>query len=85
MPCFSTPNDLNLIRRAGYPELGKTVVLDASATIVPDAVPLNGGFLVKVLILSIDPYMRGRMRDASIKSYSVGLFLAVHSGLLSLW
>ncbi|EPS99472.1 hypothetical protein FOMPIDRAFT_1016999 [Fomitopsis schrenkii] len=54
----------------GYPELGKTVVLDASATIVPDAVPLNGGFLVKVLILSIDPYMRGRMRDASIKSYS---------------
>ncbi len=32
--------------------------------------PLEGGFLVKVLCISLDPYMRGRMRDASIKSYS---------------
>ncbi|KAH9832045.1 NAD-P-binding protein [Rhodofomes roseus] len=31
--------------------------------------PLNGGFLVKTLVLSIDPYMRGRMRGPHIKSY----------------
>jgi len=33
-------------------------------------VPLNGGILIKTLDLSIDPYMRGRMRDPSKKSYS---------------
>ncbi|KAI0827338.1 NAD-P-binding protein [Trametes gibbosa] len=54
----------------GYPVPGKTTVYDASQTIDPESVPLNGGFLVKTLVLSIDPYMRGRMRDASVKSYS---------------
>ncbi|KAI0772918.1 NAD-P-binding protein [Trametes elegans] len=54
----------------GYPEPGKTTVYDDSQTIDPDTVPLNGGFLVKVLVLSIDPYLRGKMRDASIKSYA---------------
>lgn len=33
--------------------------------------PLNGGLLIKVLKLSVDPYMRNRMRDPSIKSYTV--------------
>ncbi|TFY56026.1 hypothetical protein EVJ58_g7888 [Rhodofomes roseus] len=50
-------------------EPGKTVVYDVSPKIDPNAVPLNGGFLVKILVLSIDPYMRGRMRDPSIESY----------------
>jgi len=31
---------------------------------------LEGEFLVKNLVVSIDPYMRGRMRDASIESYA---------------
>ncbi|KAJ7814652.1 hypothetical protein B0H13DRAFT_2464216 [Mycena leptocephala] len=31
--------------------------------------PLNGGVLIKVLVLSIDPYMRGRLRAPEIKSY----------------
>ncbi|KZT65250.1 alcohol dehydrogenase [Daedalea quercina L-15889] len=53
----------------GYPEPGRTVVYDGHQTIDPDTVPLNGGFLVKILVLSIDPYMRGRMRDPSIASY----------------
>ena len=44
---------------------------DESETIDPDTVPLNGGFLVKVLVLSIDPYLRGKMRNPSIESYSV--------------
>ncbi|OCH96220.1 NAD-P-binding protein [Obba rivulosa] len=55
---------------AGYPEPGKTTVYDDSETIDLENTPLNGGLLVKTLILSIDPYMRGRMRDPSIASYA---------------
>ena len=55
----------------GYPEPGKTTVYDDSQSIDLEETPLDGGFLVKVLVLSIDPYMRGRMRDPSIKSYVV--------------
>ncbi|KAH9854530.1 NAD-P-binding protein [Lenzites betulinus] len=54
----------------GYPVAGKTTVYDVSQTIDLESAPLNGGFLVKTLVLSIDPYLRGRMRDASVKSYS---------------
>ncbi|KAJ3489541.1 hypothetical protein NLI96_g2070 [Meripilus lineatus] len=55
----------------GYPEPGKTTVYDASPTIDPENVPLNGGYLLKVLVVSVDPYLRGKMRDPKIKSYSV--------------
>ena len=48
---------------------------DDSQTIDLEAVPLEGGFLVKVLVLSVDPYMRGRMRAPSKSSYSVSTFL----------
>ncbi|TDL20587.1 NAD-P-binding protein [Rickenella mellea] len=54
----------------GYPEPGKTDKYDDSQTIDLENVPLNGGFLVKILYLSIDPYMRGRMRAPTTKSYS---------------
>ncbi|KAF8182622.1 hypothetical protein BJ912DRAFT_570571 [Pholiota molesta] len=53
----------------GFPEPGKSTVLDTTQKIDPQTVPLDGGFLVKTLELSIDPYMRGRMRDAKIQSY----------------
>jgi NADPH-dependent curcumin reductase CurA len=52
-----------------YPIPGRTVVYDASQTIDLENVPLRGGILLKTLVLSIDPYLRGRMRDPSIKSY----------------
>ena len=55
----------------GYPEPGKTTVYDTSSTIDLESAPLNGGVLVKVLYLSADPYMRGKMRDPSITSYTV--------------
>ncbi|KAF7349033.1 NAD(P)-binding protein [Mycena venus] len=45
-----------------YPVPGETTVYDTAQTIDPDTVPLNGGFLVKTLVLSVDPYFRGRMR-----------------------
>ncbi|KAK7047624.1 hypothetical protein VNI00_006392 [Paramarasmius palmivorus] len=47
-----------------YPEPGKTTVYDTTQTIDLDSVPLNGGFLLKTLVVSVDPYMRGRMRGA---------------------
>ena len=56
---------------ADYPIPGETIVYDASETIDLDNVPLNGGFLVKVLMLSVDPYMRGRLRAPEVKSYTV--------------
>ncbi|KAI0672253.1 NAD(P)-binding protein [Trametes maxima] len=52
----------------GYPVPGKTLVYEESE-IDPDTVPLNGGFIVKILVLSVDPYLRGRMRDAKVESY----------------
>ncbi len=57
----------------GFPVPGQTTVYDASQTIDLENVPLNGGILVKTLVVSVDPYLRGKMRDASIESYSVRL------------
>ncbi|KAL6300893.1 NAD(P)-binding protein [Sparassis latifolia] len=59
----------------GYPEPGKTTVYDTSQTIDLENVPLDGGVLIKTLVLSSDPYLRGRMRDAKIKTYSVAFQL----------
>ncbi|KAF4581546.1 hypothetical protein EYR40_009831 [Pleurotus pulmonarius] len=53
----------------GYPIPGKTTIYDENQTIDLDTVPLNGGILVKALSFSIDPYMRGRMRPATVESY----------------
>ena len=54
----------------GYPIPGRTVVYDTTQTIDLDNVPLRGGILLKTLVLSIDPYLRGRM-NLSDKSYVV--------------
>jgi len=54
----------------GYPVPGKTTVYDASQKIDLETVPLNGGFLLKTLALSIDLFMRGKMKDALTKHYS---------------
>ncbi|KAG9317021.1 hypothetical protein JVU11DRAFT_1203 [Chiua virens] len=54
-----------------YPVPGRTVVHDTTQTIDLENVPLNGGILLKTLVLSIDPYLRGRMRDLAVKSYNV--------------
>ncbi|KAI0826166.1 hypothetical protein BC629DRAFT_53513 [Irpex lacteus] len=58
-------------RPKGYPVPGQTTVYDESEIIDTDNIPLNGGYLLKVLCVSIDPYMRGRMNES--KSY-VGSF-----------
>lgn len=47
-----------------YPVPGETLKYDPdSETIDLDATPLNGGALVKILYLSIDPYMRSLLRE----------------------
>ncbi|KAF9068364.1 hypothetical protein BDP27DRAFT_1383609 [Rhodocollybia butyracea] len=52
-----------------FPEPGKTTVYDTSKTIDVEKEPLNGGILVKTLVLSADPYMRVQMREAHIDGY----------------
>lgn len=52
-----------------YPVPGKTTKY-VEKDVDLDTIALNGGFLVKVLALSSDPYLRGRMRDPSEPSYA---------------
>ena len=54
---------------SGYPESGKTYVFDDSQTIELDTVLLSGGALVKIIALSIDPYMNRRMLVPSQVTY----------------
>uniref|UniRef100_A0A0W0F3W5 Enoyl reductase (ER) domain-containing protein n=1 Tax=Moniliophthora roreri TaxID=221103 RepID=A0A0W0F3W5_MONRR len=49
---------------------GMTTVYDDKQTLDIDNVPLNGSILVKTLLLSVDPYMRGKMRNCKIQYYS---------------
>ena len=44
-----------------------------SETIDLDKVALKGGILTKTLSLSVDPYLRGKMRDPRIEDYTVGI------------
>nr|GAT44612.1 predicted protein [Mycena chlorophos] len=55
-----------------YPVPGETTIYDTTAHIALDNVPLNGGFLAKTLILSIDPYLRGRMPGKQGKRSYIG-------------
>ena len=46
----------------GYPEPGKHLKYVTDRTIDLDTVDAQGGIVTKNLVISIDPYMRGRMR-----------------------
>ena len=48
-------------------------MFDESATIDLHDVPLNGSVLLKVLVLSVDPYLRGIMQKSIKKSYVVSM------------
>ncbi|KAJ7242358.1 hypothetical protein B0H12DRAFT_1132438 [Mycena haematopus] len=54
----------------GIPVPGEHVVFERSRSIDLDGVSLNGGFLTKTLMLSPEPFMRERMRDLCVPSYS---------------
>ncbi|KAF5364615.1 hypothetical protein D9758_005632 [Tetrapyrgos nigripes] len=62
---------------SGYPDPNRTTILSTNTSsptspnpIDLDSTPLNGSILVKVLYLSADPYMRGKMRPKEVESYS---------------
>ncbi|KAL7317748.1 hypothetical protein PS15m_004059 [Mucor circinelloides] len=52
-----------------YPAEGEHMIVQKSEIDLDAELP-QGAILVKTLCLSVDPYMRGRMRDPKIKSYS---------------
>ncbi|GAA6036882.1 hypothetical protein JCM8097_006331 [Rhodosporidiobolus ruineniae] len=52
------------------PQPGKHLKRVVDEQFDPETVPLNGGILIQSKALSIDPYMRGRMRDPKVKSYN---------------
>ncbi|CAF2536808.1 unnamed protein product [Rotaria sp. Silwood2] len=54
---------------SGYPEAGKHIKYVKNRTININYVNTQGGIVTKNLVISIDPYMRGRMRPAGTKSY----------------
>ncbi|CAF0910026.1 unnamed protein product [Rotaria sordida] len=53
----------------GYPENDKHIKYITDRTIDIDTVDTQGGIVVKNLVVSIDPYMRARMREPETKSY----------------
>ncbi|KAG0164762.1 hypothetical protein DFQ28_007707 [Apophysomyces sp. BC1034] len=52
-----------------YPVAGEHMKAHQSSIDLDSPIP-EGSFIVKTLVLSVDPFLRGRMRDESIKSYS---------------
>lgn len=67
---MSTPNKTFIFKQPpkGFPVPGKDILTE-DRPIDLEAVPA-GGLIVKGLVASYDPYLRGRMRDAKIQSYS---------------
>ncbi|KAF7288864.1 ADH-zinc-N domain-containing protein [Mycena chlorophos] len=67
-----TPNPRVLYAKVPGPGLlvaGEHLVYDPAPTIDLDE-PLRGGFLTKTLLLSPEPFMRERLRDPAILTYS---------------
>lgn len=54
------------------PEVNTHIKYVSDRTIDLENVDLQGGILTKNLVISVDPYMRGRMRKPEVKSYVVG-------------
>lgn len=67
---MSTPNKTFVFKKVpqGFPVPGQDLVIE-DRPIDLGAVP-QGGLVLQNFVTSFDPYMRGRMRDASVKSYS---------------
>ncbi|CAH7676385.1 hypothetical protein BY996DRAFT_4574814 [Phakopsora pachyrhizi] len=56
--------------KGGYPVEGQHLRYYDSEQIDIETVDLRGGVLLRNLVVSIDPYQRGRMREPEIKSYA---------------
>ncbi|KUI72198.1 Zinc-type alcohol dehydrogenase-like protein PB24D3.08c [Cytospora mali] len=66
---MTTPNKTFIFKQVpnGFPVPGEHLTTE-DRPIDLDAVP-EGGLVVKNLVASFDPYLRGRMRDSNTKSY----------------
>lgn len=53
----------------GWPVAGEHLTVESLSDFNLDTAPPAGGITVKLLSASHDPYMRGRMRPAEVKSY----------------
>lgn len=63
---------LRVLNVLGYPDPERTLKYDDSRTIDLDNLQLAPDeYLIKVLVLSIDPFMRSRMRDPSDPDFKV--------------
>jgi len=69
MPAVANPSLIFNELPKGEPTLD-TLKLDPSAEIDLDSELNENEIILKLVSVSLDPYMRGRMRDESIKSYS---------------
>lgn len=54
---------------SGFPVADEHMKVDETTVDLEADLP-KGDFIVKTLEISVDPYMRGRMRDSSIPSYA---------------
>ena len=54
----------------GFPKIGQDLTVEDRPFDLDNTAAPSGGILVRVHYISFDPYQRGRMRDAKIKSYS---------------
>ncbi|KZV72729.1 alcohol dehydrogenase [Peniophora sp. CONT] len=69
MPPVRNARYLFTLTPEDYPEEGKHMKYDDTQTIDIGNEPLYGGVLVKTLVVSLDPYLRSKMRPANIESY----------------
>jgi hypothetical protein len=72
MPAITNQRILLKEYPTGFPVPGQTTALDASQQIDPDNVPLNGGILLKTLVLSLEPYILARMRPFMPNRFQIG-------------
>ncbi|KAJ7262921.1 hypothetical protein C8J57DRAFT_1513161 [Mycena rebaudengoi] len=55
-----------------FPIPGETTIYDTTETIDLDTVPLEGGILIKALVLAVDPFLRGLMIEPGTDHYAAG-------------
>ncbi|KAF8588807.1 alcohol dehydrogenase [Ramaria rubella] len=70
MPSVPNPQIIFQSIPEDYIVPGETTVYDATRTIDLENVDLNGGYLTKTLVISPEPWLRERLRDPRIPSYS---------------